>query len=1368
MIGFQNIIGSGPGQVPEGATVNSAYLTYTAFDGGDPANIHEAAVDWTESETFNSFGGDLGVQVDEYGPLIGTGSGSTGAIVVDVTSSLAAWTDDPTGNHGWIFLPTGGNGVDLRSSEWSTVAERPMLTVVYAEALESLYESFEGGLSADWTITNVDPESRVAIRDLAAESIVTGGPSLQFTQNGNNNALTFDSTNASGDGAKDLGLAIWSADLSAVTGAILTYHQFEGDGSGSGDENDLLPDSHATNTTGDGIAMSVNGTDWYTLLDQNGSDLNRSGDSLWQLHEIDLAAEIARINTAFPAANLALSSNVQLKWSQWDDRSLPNDGWAIDEIRIQSKADEFTTNRPLGAFHRFNLAGENDEDYFYRAAFFGNVDANTPILVSTHGDTSSFNYESYARRWHRFAADPANDVSSLIVVTPVFAPFAKFDQPHGHHRLSWNDTNGAAADLALLATVDAIAATGFGDASQLYLWGFSAGGQFTTRFTAAHPGRVAAAVVGGPGSQILPTESIAWPYGFGGRYDSPAPAGVSLDIDQYLKSRIQFWVGENDNDPNHPQIDKSNTVTSVQGEDRVEQSVNTFEAVVAEAANRGIPAAEFEFEIFVAADDAHSWGEDDLAQIYEFMFRSRNQIDLPVRVHPRLVLLPSLAERTSALPQNVAQLDSGQQFFAELWVEAPSGGVIGVRSGQVDLYFDPAVATIVSPAIEHGSVFDTSTGHSYDPINNPAFIRSFTGATTQSGVGVGEYALFGRVELTASASEAAPTQFAAAFVRPAGLDFQLEDLSNHRTDLMPFQGTTVDADGQGVQGVVFEDADANGAQDPGDAGLAGRLIELQTIGGAPVTLFKSIEPDSYGDGSYLNNASPWVVLSAVGPDVLSSGVRAIEKTSDDASTGVNVFGNFRTSEVATTWLSGQRSLRVDFNAPGLIISVDAVGTAGGNDVARLDVYDASGTLLVSYITATLAEGVFETMTLARPAGDIAYAIATGDGDTVRLDHLQFEVRPVILTDAEGEYLLNDLDTGAFNLVAETPAGWSPTNTLASIIQVDIAAGALLARQDFGQQEAAPLPEVEIVATDSSASEAGLETGEFTLTRTGDTSSSLIVDLTISVTADNGVDYQTIAGTATILAGSSLTSITVTPIDDGDVESGETVVLTIAASPEYSVGVSASDVVTITSDDVPPPASTDDDAISESTTRGNVSPGDLTSTYESGGGYEVLTEQAYGGGKRSRLEHEWMFNVSGGSAVTFNVEAHHDSAVEDFVFQYSTDLFAWTTMLTITKSADDGALQMFDLPDATSGAFYVRTLDTDRSRPEGSADSLLVDHMFIRSTSGGGTALPQVSVTATDPSADEAGDTGQFTVNRRRYGCQPGCAISGQRNRHRRG
>ena len=50
---------------------------------------------------------------------------------VDVTTGIASWATDPQANRGWIFLPTGGNGVDLRSSEHSTIVERPKLEVVF-------------------------------------------------------------------------------------------------------------------------------------------------------------------------------------------------------------------------------------------------------------------------------------------------------------------------------------------------------------------------------------------------------------------------------------------------------------------------------------------------------------------------------------------------------------------------------------------------------------------------------------------------------------------------------------------------------------------------------------------------------------------------------------------------------------------------------------------------------------------------------------------------------------------------------------------------------------------------------------------------------------------------------------------------------------------------------------------------------------------------------------------------------------------------------------------------------------------------------------------------------------------------------------
>ena len=132
LLRFDNIFGSNPGQIPLGATIQSATLRYEVFNVGDPANINEVTVDWIESETWDSFGGEAGIQGDEYGASLGSATGNvTGVMTVDVTASLAAWSNNPSTNRGWLFTPTNTDGVDLRSSEYATVSSRPSLEVTY-------------------------------------------------------------------------------------------------------------------------------------------------------------------------------------------------------------------------------------------------------------------------------------------------------------------------------------------------------------------------------------------------------------------------------------------------------------------------------------------------------------------------------------------------------------------------------------------------------------------------------------------------------------------------------------------------------------------------------------------------------------------------------------------------------------------------------------------------------------------------------------------------------------------------------------------------------------------------------------------------------------------------------------------------------------------------------------------------------------------------------------------------------------------------------------------------------------------------------------------------------------------------------------
>jgi len=115
----------------------------------------------------------------------------------------------------------------------------------------------------------------------------------------------------------------------------------------------------------------------------------------------------------------------------------------------------------------------------------------------------------------------------------------------------------------------------------------------------------------------------------------------------------------------------------------------------------------------------------------------------------------------------------------------------------------------------------------------------------------------------------------------------------------------------------------------------------------------------------------------------------------------------------------------------------------------------------------------------------------------------------------------------------------------------------------------PPPTVTVTASDANAAEPG-NTGAFTITRTGSTSSALTVNYAVNGSASSGADYQSLGSSVTIPAGSSSATRTVTPIDDSTVEGSETVVLNLSANSAYTVGSPNSATVTIGDNDQPPP------------------------------------------------------------------------------------------------------------------------------------------------------------------------------------------------------
>jgi len=91
-----------------------------------------------------------------------------------------------------------------------------------------------------------------------------------------------------------------------------------------------------------------------------------------------------------------------------------------------------------------------------------------------------------------------------------------------------------------------------------------------------------------------------------------------------------------------------------------------------------------------------------------------------------------------------------------------------------------------------------------------------------------------------------------------------------------------------------------------------------------------------------------------------------------------------------------------------------------------------------------------------------------------------------------------------------------------------------------------------------------ESGVFTVYRpeTGATN-GLDVHYTLSGTASNGVDYGLLTGTVTIPNGALWTTVDVAPlVDDLNAEADETVILTLTADSDYSIGSAVSDFLVI--------------------------------------------------------------------------------------------------------------------------------------------------------------------------------------------------------------
>lgn len=118
--------------------------------------------------------------------------------------------------------------------------------------------------------------------------------------------------------------------------------------------------------------------------------------------------------------------------------------------------------------------------------------------------------------------------------------------------------------------------------------------------------------------------------------------------------------------------------------------------------------------------------------------------------------------------------------------------------------------------------------------------------------------------------------------------------------------------------------------------------------------------------------------------------------------------------------------------------------------------------------------------------------------------------------------------------------------------------------DGDQDESAATVRVSIL--DATASETGVDSAAFRLTRVANTTfaltSPLTVTYTLTGTALNGTDYTLVPLTATFLAGQAVVDVTVAPLVDALAEGSESVILTLTSVAPYALGSPTTGTVTI--------------------------------------------------------------------------------------------------------------------------------------------------------------------------------------------------------------
>ncbi len=211
-----------------------------------------------------------------------------------------------------------------------------------------------------------------------------------------------------------------------------------------GDETHALPASFSGSSNGDGVAISADGTNWFTILTNTDPQ-----PGVWVDEIIDLAA-------AATSAGIALGPDFKIKFQQYDNWIYSSDGRAYDQISIvtpQASPDWYSFEILSGQTVSLALSGDGTG-----GASVDLYDASETLLQS---GVSGSNVDSYVSRYtnagatatfYAYVTGPDNSDYDLVVTRG-----ADFDlEPSGGSApQAMSDNGGVFGHVSAVSSADA-------------------------------------------------------------------------------------------------------------------------------------------------------------------------------------------------------------------------------------------------------------------------------------------------------------------------------------------------------------------------------------------------------------------------------------------------------------------------------------------------------------------------------------------------------------------------------------------------------------------------------------------------------------------------------------------------------------------------------------------------------------------------------------------------------------------------------------------------------------------------------------------------------------------------------------------------